>query len=473
MQLCTFLSYNKHEAIIRLYDEGDVGAIVYYLGLIVTKLDKRVIALANKLDFILITMPENRAELRYSDAISEIMELIVKNRLSETYFASEIIESISHLSKNQRNINSVLNIIRDRIHCSIFLLDFRLRILNRAEWPVDRGLPVNNIINEYVKIENVEESIVYIVIDEKEFWISKSLISNQDGLDIFMLIIKEVDDLTDDICKQATDVIKTYLNLWTDNYSKIEIEQLVSSILNDEPEKMRRIAEILHIDVSKISAMYIFTINDISDEIHYKNELIRTEDIIKNFIQGYNNIFVTSIYEKDIVIFFDRQQECIDEYLEELVLELNKNRININISIFETLITTIDARNSYLLNSLYRYDASLIFKRKKIFSSSEINFAKHCKDICMMGESEVNNKKNILRILLDEKNGDTLKETLSIFMLDGDRNIEKTADLVYVHKNTIKYRIKRLKDIFGFNINKMPEAYELYLASALERLLNN
>lgn len=457
------------EAIRDLHEEGEVGAIVYYLGIIVPKLDKRVIELANNLDFVLITMPENRAELRYSDAITEIMELIVKRRLNETYFASEIIERISYLDKNQRSINSVLRIIRDRVHCSIFVIDDKLRIINSAEWPVDRGLPIGEIIQEYSKIKASNEEIVHLVINNKDFWLFKTLTINQGGLNLYLLIVKEVDDLTYDMCNQANDVLKTYLNLWTENHGKIEVEQLINAILKDEPEKMRRIAEILHIDVSRLSAMYMFYITNIEDRTLYKKELIRAEEIIKNFIKGFNNIFVTAIYENDIVIFIDRQRERIDDYLNELLMELKDNQIIATVSIFETIFTTMDARNAYVLNASYRESAELIFKRK-IFKSSEVYFAKNCKNICALGEQDIINKKKILQVLINESNGSILLETLLVFMLDADMNITKTAELMYVHKNTIKYRINCLKEIFGYNINSMPQAYDLYLACALERL---
>lgn len=56
------------KAIVSLYEEGSVGIIIYYLGIIVKDLNKRLIELANQLDFVLIAMPKNRSELRYSDA---------------------------------------------------------------------------------------------------------------------------------------------------------------------------------------------------------------------------------------------------------------------------------------------------------------------------------------------------------------------------------------------------------------------
>jgi DNA-binding PucR family transcriptional regulator len=66
-----------------------------------------------------------------------------------------------------------------------------------------------------------------------------------------------------------------------------------------------------------------------------------------------------------------------------------------------------------------------------------------------------------------------LYTTLEIFMLDAELNVSKTAEKLFMHKNTIKYRIKKLNEKFNFHIDKMPESYELYKAVALRRLLKS
>jgi hypothetical protein len=46
------------QTIMRLHKIGEVGLILYYVGIFVPKIDKRLIDLANELDFTLICMPE-------------------------------------------------------------------------------------------------------------------------------------------------------------------------------------------------------------------------------------------------------------------------------------------------------------------------------------------------------------------------------------------------------------------------------
>ena len=48
----------------------------------------------------------------------------------------------------------------------------------------------------------------------------------------------------------------------------------------------------------------------------------------------------------------------------------------------------------------------------------------------------------------------------------------RTAELLYLHKNTVKYRIQRISDLLGYRPDRMPETVKLYQAVAVERLLH-
>ena len=66
------------ETIRHLHELGEVGLILYYVGIIVPKVAEEVIQLADSLGFILIQMPKNDPTLRYNEVIYEVMKLLVK-----------------------------------------------------------------------------------------------------------------------------------------------------------------------------------------------------------------------------------------------------------------------------------------------------------------------------------------------------------------------------------------------------------
>ncbi len=64
-------------------------------------------------------------------------------------------------------------------------------------------------------------------------------------------------------------------------------------------------------------------------------------------------------------------------------------------------------------------------------------------------------------------------ETLTAYMLDADFSIRQTSDLLHVHQNTVKYRLKILENRLGYHPDTMPDNIHLFYALALRRLLNS
>lgn len=65
--------------------------------------------------------------------------------------------------------------------------------------------------------------------------------------------------------------------------------------------------------------------------------------------------------------------------------------------------------------------------------------------------------------------GGPLLETLSVY-LDQGRSLEATARLLYVHPNTVRYRLRRIATVTGWDATDAREGYVLQVAIALGRL---
>ena len=65
----------------RLAAGGEVGLILFYVGVYLQKVDQRLIDVADELDFVLITMPEGQRMLRYSEVLNDVMECIYRDRM--------------------------------------------------------------------------------------------------------------------------------------------------------------------------------------------------------------------------------------------------------------------------------------------------------------------------------------------------------------------------------------------------------
>ena len=69
---------------------------------------------------------------------------------------------------------------------------------------------------------------------------------------------------------------------------------------------------------------------------------------------------------------------------------------------------------------------------------------------------------------LEDAGGDLLPTCVSF--LDHGCSVEATARALYVHANTVRYRLKRIQDVTGYSPNDARDAYVLRLAITLGRL---
>lgn len=420
--LTAFVAYRDSvdaqcEAIHALHKEGEAGIIIFYVGSILPSIDPRVIDLANELEMPIIVMPEGRLDLRYSDVICEIMEAIINDRRENSYFTTEVIERISHLGTSQRSINNAVAIIRDRVQCSIYLMDELGRMLNMAEWPNGRNLPADKfyttLTNDTAQITGVQE----VYIDGKTYLADIETIQSTGSI-LYMLVVKEKGSLTQESCKQIKYIIKTYINLWTENYGQLDTKQLVSSIINDEPEKMRHIANAIKINVDNLSCAYFFYLKDGSHEFIC---LQKMREIIKDFISVYKNTFLTDIFDDTVIVFADRRRERIDDDLPNLLHELEVRGLLCCVIINDTFETTQDVKHAYWAFQNYKKEISILFPRKRVVTGGEVSVVGRAKDNANTSSMSLADQ------LLTQKREADLMTTLEVYMLDADRSMQRTS----------------------------------------------
>jgi sugar diacid utilization regulator len=247
--------------------------------------------------------------------------------------------------------------------------------------------------------------------------------------------------------------------------------------MKDEPIKMRRLAEIFKIDVTSIDTLWVFVPEQKKDSgAATKTDLQKTCAIVRERLSGRFATFFADTYERNIVAFMERSARADSgELAATLHEQLVQNGRQGYLVICNNMVNTTDVRRSYLAIGDYLDTARLIQPRKKIFSAQEILFAGHCQAVIAQGEQAVDDNLAILAPLGGDggEAQQDLRNTLAIYLLDAGSSVTQTAEQMFLHKNTIKYRLQRISDKLGFGVDKMPETIGLYLASALFRIIGS
>lgn len=436
-----------------LQHEGEIGLILYYVGVFIPEIDPQLIEICEELDFPLIVMPTGEPSLRYSEVIYEVVEAIVKQEMEETSFSKQMLEQISNLPTNQRNVDTMLKMLTDRTRSSIVLTDVRDQIINAGTWPSISTLDLDDMIMQTTGPDIQEKGAVSVV---------KRAVFHNGMESIHLYMFKENQPLTENMVEQTSEVVQMFMNLWEQNYEAVNTQELVKAILNDESVKMRRLGAILHIDVGTISNVWFVHVQETAESSKVMKQL--KEELSLRF-----NVLLVEPFEQTIAVFMDdgKTNEDFSSIAAEVLRDLNKKVLIVQ---FLGMDTTSAVQAAYIKMKKYLEQVRFLYPEQQIFTQLHFQFAAECEKTIAEGEKSIDQALLALQPLSKQEE---LLDTLAVFLLDAQSRYAKAGDLLFVHMNTIKYRIKRINELVHYSVTKLPESLTYYRAIAIWRLLKN
>ena len=447
----------------RMASIGEVGVILFYVGIVMKKVDRQLIDLANALNFPLICMPVGQMNQRYSEVICEVMELIYRDQMAGANLVSELLEQAAGLAPHQRTVDSMLRMLADRLHASVVLMDSSRRVLNEAAWPRS----FNNAIKEQLTAAEFPAPGAWGYCEAVDVHIYRDGIQTRDRHAMDLLIFKEGDALDVVLTRQAVEVVQLTVSIWSDKHDRIVIGELVRAILQDEPMKMRRLADIFHVDVASINSMWIIS----GDAPQDKERLADVLETILRDTKAYSASAIADIYDGEMVLFMIGPGNIQDvrALTEAIGSALSERQIRASLTRCHALNTTTRVREAFLSHQVGLPAAKQIFPGQWAYTLEQIDFARQCQEQIGRGERAVEEAQRCIAALQDGDDG--LLETLECYLLDARTHVTLTAEKMFLHKNTIKYRLQRIADRLGFVPGELPESIPLFTACALGRLL--
>lgn len=448
----------------RLAEGGEVGLILYYVGIFMKEIHPRLIQLADELDFTLICMPRNRLDLRYSEVICEVMEAIYRDRSAGGSMVVELLERASRLPQHQRTVDTVVKMLSDRIRATVILTDAQGKVLNEAAWPRTlSGLHTHlkkaslpETPGKPAQFPHVPGGLLY-----------RAPIDSGTGPGMDLFLIREGTPLSSGEFQQAAEIVQLAVRLWSQEHDKVVISELVKAIMQDEPMKMRRLADLFQIDVASVHAMWI-AVPEAGSRGFSTEAAKGAWEVAKQYCRSS----FADVYEDCLVLFMDgpRTLQDTESLKKELLAQLPETGI---LTVFRNLQDTAAVRAAYLANREYAADLRLIFPGRVCFNEAELDFAKACRARIDQGEAALAEALAPLSILAGDREAKELIHTLAVYLLDTGGSLTDTANKLFLHKNTIKYRLKCISDRLGYRVGAMPASAKLFEAVAIDRILGS
>lgn len=243
-------------------------------------------------------------------------------------------------------------------------------------------------------------------------------------------------------------------------------KELIKKHDNIDLNLLEHRAKLVDFNLHKERNVIVMSINDFSQYI-IDNKL--DEVMVQELKENITRVISGIIYSDDIAFNFKEQifvlikakEENLYSYCESIhKVILDESGVSMCIGIGGSCKAVEDYAQSYL------QACRVIEVGKRVNKAKNIYFLKDYKLELLLENIREEDKKEFLNgldsIILDKKNNEIIN-TIKVYFENG-MNINKTSEALYVHRNTVIYRVNKAKEIFNMDISNPYECMIIYLS---------
>ena len=201
-----------------------------------------------------------------------------------------------------------------------------------------------------------------------------------------------------------------------------------------------------------------------STDIPIKSKALRdifAELKIPTILDSFGN-YTVALYEnvdpiKTSMLDTDLQAYMSDKNIYPLSTILHSNRM------------VEDAPSFYKMFSTNIESLKKIYPKKEIFSYSDVLFVNRVLSIFTSVDRDSKYYVDLLAPLVEDADTELLP-TLLTYLLDANAEVKATSEMLYIHRNTVLYRLNKIRTLLNCNLNDLPHSYDIYVAAAIKRL---
>ncbi|HDR4895294.1 TPA: PucR family transcriptional regulator ligand-binding domain-containing protein [Bacillus cereus] len=479
--------YALRELIIQMKKQG-CTALGIKTKRFLQEIPEEIISLADEIYFPIIELP---FDIGLGDLVNQTLSYILDMRTNELHQAMQIHQQFSNHIISGKGINMILENLTSLIQLPVVLLDYHLR-------------PISEHNNTKASIQNL-----------KKFFINGR-----------KLPLSTIEIVTFSLLTKTRDTVSIF-PIYTQNnqYSYLVIDGFISPLNRSMVLAVEQAANVLAFELIKEHSLRQYS-RRIQDEFFTNviNSVFSTQDEIINLGKEFNLSFdqkyiciIGKIDIKEFTMSFMEYQEEKDLIYDLIEEELNSYTANVHLFIKDDMYVLLvncdgiwrqtekERMISLLKNiqvKIYTYfqksisfgiansseqllhishsfkEATDAFYYGEISGSKEfieIYQAKEISAILRMIPQEQLKKfyESTLHSLANENEKDhaVLLHTLSVY-LETHCAISETAKRLFLHRNTVIYRLEKCEEILGRNIKDPNETLQLRIAFRIKPLIH-
>ena len=449
------------EAIIDLANTGAVALVLFYVKNVIKELSEEFIQTANSLQLPIILIDDESQKLKYSDVINDVMSAIIKDQVIAQNLITSIKERLVQMPQAKRTLENLLKILTDTYKCNI-ILSYNSKIYFSSPY-----IP-------YSKIHNPEE-IIFAFENTPMGYDSKQLPNGDSVYSAYKMNFYHASNawitlyasssgnaLNQTILEEICNCTDFFTTLWGYSLDMQSPQGLLSYFLKTSKSVTGKVLSESGLQFSSLSNLLIISNeNEDPDKLH---------KAVKEILTQQNKFFISGLLDNWLVILTTLHWS---DYLDALVIEEIQSKCKND---FPNSYIFLDNSNDDISDMQETYtefcesakSIKKIFRNRYVWDIHDMLLAQEIATILNRNESKKSRVNSIIKIL--DGDNDNLMETLSVYLIDCDSQLNETAKHLFLHRNTISYRLNKIKKLTNTDFTKMPSTYDFYVAAALWRL---
>lgn len=448
------------EAIKDLSNTGSIALVLFYVGKIVPDVDERLIQTANKLQFPLIVLENDSYRIKYSDIISDVMGAIIEDQHISKDFISATEKRLSQIPTELRTMENLLRIMSSHFKCNL-LLSSSSQIYFQASY---RPAFVLNDLDYFYDLfchEPTGYATKDVILDETEFHLYKLDFSHAEGTRMTLYASCHNTQLNENILSDMCSCTNFFSTVWGYSLNLASPRSLLSLIFKTEEAAAKKYLRNSNIPFDHISNLIIVSSGN-SAMKPLQQEISRHFDEYHKFyladqIDGHLVILSSFALSKSLdYALFDELWHFVENYDEKASFFMDRG--NKEISSLKRTYTDYHKSEPALQK---------IFLNRRNWDDHDIML---CQEVIALSETD-SKRREYLSSIIDslQHDRDDLLQTLAVYMIDCDSRLNVAAKKLYLHRNTVTYRLNKARQLTNTNFTLMPAAYDFYTALALWR----
>lgn len=438
----------------RLKQQGDVGMVLFYVGILMPQVDPKLIALANELDYVLIQMPLNDMHAAYSDVISDVMQAIFIDQLHNPIFAIELLEAATKLPAPQHNVDTILRMLSERLHVSIALFDHDGQVLQASPWPSNANIDwqaLGAAHQSHLPIAKPNTHYYWEAVDPALGSTEALIISDAHPVDVYTR-------------SEIAATIQIALNLWTQPTATTNRSDLLEAIMADDPIRTQRLANLAHLDLTQLRHGWLLPGFQGPERLLHQAKLLKQ-------ISALTPVVLGETYDGMFYLFSNRHDA--DTQVAQVLADAVKTWHYPIPPVKLPVILDLQAlRQAATLAQSAAVDATKIFPQRQVLTLGDLQLAQQCRNRVDAGQAALDTYLQRAKQQLAVVSEPEWLATAAVFLLDQDRKLANTAAQMFIHPNTVAYRLHQLSQKLGFTVGSMPDSWPLYELAGVMRLVS-